>query len=117
LRDLVEMPMVLLDLPVSRETFLNFFRMHGLQPRIRFRPKSFEMVRSLVGAGFGFSFAYLRLKSEQSYQGNRLVRRRIVEKLPPSRVCLAVPRNSRPTRITRAFSEVCREVYHEAETI
>ena len=117
LRDLVEMPMVLLDLPVSRETFLNFFRMHGLQPRIRFRPKSFEMVRSLVGAGFGFSFAYLRLKSEQSYQGNRLVRRRIVEKLPPSRVCLAVPRNSRPTRITRAFSEVCRQVYHEAETI
>ena len=91
LHDLVEKPMVLLNLPVSRELFLNFFRMHGLQPRIRFRPKSFEMVRSLVGAGFGFSFAFLRLKSEQSYQGNPLVRRRIIEKLPPSRVCLAVP--------------------------
>ena len=117
LHDLVEKPMVLLNLPVSRELFLNFFRMHGLQPRIRFRPKSFEMVRSLVGAGFGFSFAFLRLKSEQSYQGNPLVRRRIIEKLPPSRICLAVPRHSRATRITDAFTEVCREIYHEAKSI
>lgn len=117
LHDLAEKPMVLLDLPVTSEMFLSFFHMHGLQPQIRFRPKSFEMVRSLVGAGFGFSFAFLRLKSEQSYQGNPLVRRRITEKLPPSRVCLAIPRHSRPTRITHTFSEVCRDVYHEAETI
>ena len=117
LHDLVAKPMVLLDLPVTRELFLNFFHMHGLQPQIRFRPKSFEMVRSLVSVGFGFSFAFLRLRSEKSYQGNPLVRRRIVEKLPPSRVCIAVPRHSRATRITQAFAQVCRDVYHEAEAV
>ena len=59
--DLVDRPMVLLDLPATQDYFLNYFHAHGLIPDVQYRLKSFEMVRTLVGAGAGFSFGFLPL--------------------------------------------------------
>ena len=49
LRELVDEPMVLLDLPHSREYFLSLFRACNLEPRIVHRTRSYDMVRGLVG--------------------------------------------------------------------
>ena len=54
LRDLVDKPMVLLDLPATQDYFLNYFHSHGLVPDVQYRLRSFEMIRTLVGAGTGF---------------------------------------------------------------
>lgn len=53
--DLVGLPMVLLDQPRTRDYFLSLFGNRGLSPNVAHRVDSFEMVRSLVANGFGFS--------------------------------------------------------------
>ena len=60
LADLAEYPMVLLDLPRSREYFSTLFTDQGLHPTVSLRSPSFETVRSLVANGAGFSVLVTR---------------------------------------------------------
>jgi DNA-binding transcriptional LysR family regulator len=55
LLDLVDEPLILLDLPKSRDYFLSIFGDLGVTPRIAHRTTSFEMLRSLVANGLGYS--------------------------------------------------------------
>ena len=112
LRDLVDRPMVLLDLPATQGYFLNYFHSHGYVPDVQYRLKSFEMVRTLVGAGIGFSFGFLPLPVTRSYQGNRLVRRPLEEPVPGPNVCLAFLKDMMPTRGHEAFMKAARATLH-----
>lgn len=107
---LVDKPMLLLDLAVTQDYFLNFFHAHQLQPNVQYRLKSFEMIRSLVGAGLGFSFGFLPLSISQTYQGDTLVTKPLKEALPAPWVCLAYLRQMRPTRILNEFMHETRTV-------
>ena len=49
--ELVEEPMVLLDLPISSDYFLSIFTRTGLKPKISERTKDLAMVRSMVANG------------------------------------------------------------------
>jgi DNA-binding transcriptional LysR family regulator len=53
--DVVEEPLILLDLPKSRDYFLSVFGELGLTPKIAHRTTSFEMLRCLVANGLGYS--------------------------------------------------------------
>ena len=108
LHDLVDRPMVLLDLPATQDYFLNYFHAHGLVPDVQYRLKSFEMVRTLVGAGAGFSFGFLPLPVTRSYQGNLLLRRPLQESVPGPKVCLALLKGALPTRSLEAFMAAAR---------
>jgi DNA-binding transcriptional LysR family regulator len=55
LADLVLEPMILLDVLPSRTYFVSIFEERGLTPNIVFSSPSIEMVRGMVGRGFGFS--------------------------------------------------------------
>ena len=110
LHDLVDRPMVLLDLPATQDYFLNYFHAHGLVPDVQYRLKSFEMVRTLVGAGAGFSFGFLPLPVDRSYQGNPVLRRPLVEPVRGPKVCLAILESAFPTRSLEAFMAAARAV-------
>lgn len=110
LHDLVDRPMVLLDLPATQDYFLNYFHAHGLVPDVQYRLKSFEMVRTLVGAGAGFSFGFLPLPLIHSYQGNPVLRRPIEEPVRGPKVCLALLKGALPTRSLQAFMATARAV-------
>jgi len=60
LKKLADWPMVLLDLPRSREYFSTLFESRGLHPVVSMRSPSFETVRSLVANGAGFSVLVTR---------------------------------------------------------
>jgi len=109
LRDLESRPMLLLDLAVTQDYFLNFFHMHQLQPDVQYRLKSFEMIRSLVGANLGFSFGFLPLSIDQTWQGDKVVRKPLLEKVPHPWVCLAYSRQMRPTRLLDVFIQTIRD--------
>lgn len=89
LADLVDEPMVLLDLPPSRTYFPSLFEECGLTPRIAYRSPSFEMVRSMVGNGFGFSLLGTKPASATAYDGTAVAARPLAEPLTPSRLCVA----------------------------
>ena len=110
LRDLVDRPLVLLDLPATQDYFLNYFHSHGLVPDVQYRLKSFEMVRTLVGAGIGFSFGFLPLPVARSYQGNLLVRRPLEETVRGPKVCMAFLEDMLPTRGQEAFMNATRSI-------
>lgn len=55
LKQLDQEPFIMLDIPKTRDYFLSIFGDLGIQPNVSQRASSAEMVRSLVGNGFGYS--------------------------------------------------------------
>jgi len=109
LLDLMEEPLVLLDLPQSRDHFLSVMRGRGLEPRIAHETTSLEMVRGLVANGFGYALMHSRPQSDRALDGQRLVYRPVKEPVPPQRLGLARLAGARPTRAVQRFSEFCRD--------
>lgn len=70
--DLVERPMVLLDLPFSTDYFLNIFRPTGRRPRVVERTRDIGVMRAMVANGFGYSIANIRPASATSPDGRPL---------------------------------------------
>ncbi len=77
LEDLAKCPFVLIDLPHSREYVLSSFRSRGIEPDVRYKPKSLEMVRGLVANGLGVSVLYTRPAIDLAYDGEPIACRPI----------------------------------------
>jgi len=107
LAELAPLPMVLLDLPHSREYFLSVFRQHNLEARIQYKTVNFELVRGLVAAGNGYALLNLRPEMPYSYAGDSLVCLPIVEEVPALNIVLAWPQELRLTRRAEAFVLLC----------
>ena len=75
LEELVNEPLVLLDVEPSRDYFLSLFRDAGLEPHIGYRTRSLEMVRGLVGHGLGYSLLATKPANNMTYDGRALVAR------------------------------------------
>ncbi len=65
-------PMILLDLPLSREYFLSLFEKQHIKPFISERTSQISVLRSLVAHGFGYSVANLQLGLSQSVEGLKI---------------------------------------------
>ena len=72
LRELVSEPMILLDLPLSREYFLSLFHNAGLQPLVVARSAHQEVVRTMVANGYGYSIFNVRPRSNHALDGRKL---------------------------------------------
>lgn len=55
LRDMADEPFILLDLPNTQDYLLSSFSELGLEPLVTHRTQSYEMLRSLVANGFGYT--------------------------------------------------------------
>jgi DNA-binding transcriptional LysR family regulator len=109
LADLVEEPMVLLDLPVSRDYFMQTFTDHGLRPSVRYRFANFEAVRAMVASGHGFTLLNQQPKLGYTYSGGELHRLNIVEPTRPLDIVLARRASSAPmTRKASLFADEAR---------
>ena len=113
LAELAPLPMVLLDIPPSRDYFTSLFLKAGHRPLIRYRTPSIETLRGMVGNGMGYSLLVTRPAGDQSYDGRPLACRPLVDDVEPGRVVLASLGQSRPTRLAEAFAEYCRAYFAE----
>ncbi len=82
LRELAGAPMILLDLPHTRDYFLSLFRSVRIEPRIAHRTRSYEMVRGLAARGLGFGILNAIPRLPWTYDGKRVVAVSIEEDLP-----------------------------------
>ncbi|MDM0014353.1 LysR substrate-binding domain-containing protein [Variovorax sp. J22P168] len=89
--DLAREPLVLINLPHSREYFLSLFRDCGATPRIAHETASLEMVRALVANGLGVSLLTTRPLRDHAYDGKRIACRRLRGQLALQSVVLAYP--------------------------
>ncbi|WP_405084351.1 LysR family transcriptional regulator [Microbispora sp. NBC_01389] len=108
LADLATEPMILLDLPRSRDYFRAIY---PTEPRVRFRTSSYETARSLVAGGHGYSILNQRADSDQTYDGGRVACVPISDDVPALDVVLASVRGVRPTARAVAFAETCQAFF------
>lgn len=109
--ELANEPMVLLDLPYSRDYFTEIFTRRGIAPVVRHRFTSFEAVRAMVARGHGFTLLNQRPVHDLTYDGGRLVVIALEEEAGSLDIVLA---SSQPlsalSRRAQAFAEQCRAV-------
>lgn len=111
LRQLDQEPVILLDLPISRDYYAAMFNLLNINPRIRHRSVSVEAVRGLVANGLGYSILNHRAKSLTTYDGHQLAELEIDECLPPAQVSMLMPSGMKPRRITEILAAHTRNFF------
>lgn len=99
--------MILLDLPSTRDYQRRCFAACGHSPQIGHHATSFEMARSLVANGLGYTILLTKPAYDMSYSGKGLARRPILDELPPVHFVCAWRREGAPRPGAEAFKELC----------
>jgi DNA-binding transcriptional LysR family regulator len=89
---------------------VSIFEERGLTPNIQFSSPSIEMVRGMVGRGFGFSILVTRPHSPFTYDGQKLVCVPLVEHVTGSGLCAAWLHRAQLTKPAQLFVDHCRDV-------
>jgi DNA-binding transcriptional LysR family regulator len=105
LKALADAPMILLDLPYTRDYFASIFEAVGIVPNIVYRTRSPQMVRSMVASGMGYSILNARPPWRHSYDDYQYVIMELSEQLPPLRMGLAHLKSHAFTRAAQAVMD------------
>ena len=103
LADLRDDPLILLDLPPSGDHTLKMLGRAGVTPEVAHRTPNFELVRSLVARGFGYSYLIQKPLIDESYEGRRLVAKRISPPSGAEAVVITWLRTMPPTARSKAL--------------
>lgn len=110
LSDLTDEELILLDLPDTRDYFLNMFNQQGLTPRLRYRSPSYETVRSMVAEGLGYTILNQRPLTNLTYTGKTIISLDLSDPLPELGITLtSLPQTHRSAR-TRAVATAAKEL-------
>lgn len=112
LHELAREPLILIDLPHSREFLMAPFWQYGLQPEVRYRATSLELARSMVANGLGV--ALLITQAPASSQGASVAERPILEETVRQPLVIARPSATTRTRASELLAECVREGVGEA---
>ena len=116
LEALAREPLVLLDLPHSRDYFQALFAAAGVAPTIAHRSVHPEVIRTMVANDFGYSIINARPHIDVALDGRPLATRPIAGEPRPMILGLARLASLRPTRLVEAFEQHCRAAI-EAGTV
>jgi DNA-binding transcriptional LysR family regulator len=115
---LADEPLILLDLPHSRDYFARLFAAAGIQPKIAYRTQSADMARALAARGSGYCVLNLRPRSAVSVDGRPYTMVPLDAQLPAASSDLAVvlmhPNGIRLTRRAQAVIELAAETVTSA---
>jgi DNA-binding transcriptional LysR family regulator len=111
LRELAEHPMIMLDVAPSRDNTMRMFAAAGLVPRVRFRTTDFEVTRSLVGRGLGWSVLIQAPAGNLSYEGKPLRVRPLDEDAAGVPVSLVWSAQRRLSQAAQAMAALARELF------
>ncbi|WP_172676909.1 LysR family transcriptional regulator [Aestuariivita boseongensis] len=107
--ELAERPMVLLDLPRTRDYFTGLFERRGHRPSIAHTTRSAEIARALVAGGFGYTILNIR---PPDYVEDKLRYRAVpISGLEHGQSFgIATLANTRPPKIVQAFIDSCQSL-------
>jgi len=111
LSDVADEPMVLLDLPHSRDYFARLFAASGVQPDIRHRTHSAELARAVVARGVGYTVLNMGPPGGVSLEGRPYAVVPLAVPLPPAEsdlrvVLVSAPAVARTVR-AQAVASLC----------
>jgi len=114
--ELVDEPMVLLDLPHSGAYLQGLVESAGVRPHIRHRSAGFETVRAMVASGLGWSVLNQRPATPITYDGHEVVALEIRDHVEPLSVVLTCMKGARLTRRAQAFIRTSGQSARSAKT-
>jgi DNA-binding transcriptional LysR family regulator len=107
LRDLAEEPFLLLDLPFSRDYFLQLFSSAGVVPQIAGHYPSMDVIRSLAARGVGFGMGNARPRNQHALDDKPLTYLALADSCAPLVYGLFTITEQRlPLRVS-AFVDMC----------
>ncbi|WP_119460208.1 LysR substrate-binding domain-containing protein [Rhodospirillaceae bacterium SYSU D60014] len=109
LRQVVEEPLILLDVPPSGKYFCGLFQEVGLEPNVTHRSPSVELVRGMVGQGLGYSVLVTKPSTSLTYDGNSVVAVPLLDDVKCSDLVAAWLQRSRLTKLAQIFIHFCQE--------
>ena len=109
LRELALEPLILLNVQPSRSYFISLFAELGLTPNIAFSSPSIEMVRGMVGQGFGASVLVTRPHGNHTYDGMPLVCVELAEDVTGSALVAAWLKRAPLNKPAQLFVDYCSE--------
>jgi DNA-binding transcriptional LysR family regulator len=109
LAELAERNLILFSLPPSDAFLLQLFERQGLEPRIRHRTPSHELVRGLVGRGLGYALLLTRPVHDLTHEGLPLAAVPLADDVPENSFVLARVRGAQLSRQAAAFARHCHE--------
>jgi DNA-binding transcriptional LysR family regulator len=113
LSQLAPLPMVLLDMPMSREYFLALFIRDRLEPNVVWSSAQLDVVRTMVANGLGYALANVRPRADVALDGRRVFRVPLSGDPPPVRIGVATLKQLKKTRLAEAFVRHCQELISE----
>jgi flavin reductase (DIM6/NTAB) family NADH-FMN oxidoreductase RutF/DNA-binding transcriptional LysR family regulator len=117
LESLVEEPMVLLDVAPSRDYFCSLFATIGKAPYVEHRSRSFEMVRGMVGHGFGYALLATKPSNNMTYDGMLLTTRPLLEHVASSRFVICHSKAPSLSASARGFIDFCEEFFQFPQSL
>lgn len=106
-------PLVLLDLPQTSTYLTTLFDVLATRPRVSFRTRSYETVRSAVSAGFGVSILQMRPSGHSAADGAGLVRRPLTDVFPAPALIVADIYGANKPAFVRALIDIVRTFFQE----
>lgn len=110
--EIAEEPVIKLNRPLASDYYRRLFDDAKRDHRVVAYASSTEMVRSLVGAGYGCAILNMFPETGVSYAGDRLVGLPIDDDLPPLTLAVGYDK-SNPRRIVRHFVDGCRSYFSD----
>lgn len=101
--ELLQDPLILMNLPHSRAYFLTLAQMNGVIPTISHETGSIEMVRAMVANGLGVGLLATDIPHLASYDGRPILRVALSGNIAPHRIALARSRQLRMSGLTNSF--------------
>ncbi|MBW7969904.1 LysR family transcriptional regulator [Bradyrhizobium sp. BR 10289] len=114
LQELAREPLILLDLPISREYFLSMFMKEGLEPNIVSRSTHQDVIRTMVANGYGYTLANVRPRCEIALDGRRVSRVRLSGDHRPMVMGVLTLSQGRKSRLVEMFEQHCRRFVSDA---
>ena len=105
-------PMIMLDLPYTRDYFLELFRARGLEPELSHSTRSSEIAQALVEGGFGYTLLNIQPRT-YSAKDSRFRAIPISDSTDVPIFGIATLGNLRQPKNVRSFINICTQLRDE----
>ncbi|MEX0304305.1 MAG: LysR substrate-binding domain-containing protein [Leisingera sp.] len=109
LGDLQDLPYILVKEAGPGPSYFDMLKTAGLEPEIALTTRSYEMARSCVGKGAGYTLMAFQPPNPRTYHNDRVVSVPLAEPLGEVAMVLAARPGVMQMPFARAFADTCRE--------
>jgi DNA-binding transcriptional LysR family regulator len=110
LDDVAQHDFVLLDMDEHASMMQKYWDACNFSPKIVYRSKSLECIRSLVGQGYGVTILSDFVYRAWSHDGGRIARRPLVDRVPTMDIGVAHSTDREPTPSARRIMQLAKQL-------